>query len=484
MRLLFALTAPSLAFALAPAALAQAPPGEGPALGAVRISHDDIANGVYTPVEVRSHGQRVFSTPFNKHDGFGDGLFDGFDPDSTSAGNRPYLQNNGTWLRVNGLDSQTCLECHGVASNATIPATFGVGGVAGIGGSAMGGATEIDVDDSDDNDYAGYNGRIINPPFVFGAGGVELVAKEMTAKLQLLKQAAVASPNVSIPLIANGVSFGSILWDGADFDTSAVEGIDPSLVVAPFGRKGNNSTVRVFDLGAMEFHHGMQPEELTDDMNGDGAPDPGVDNDPDNDGIVNEITAGEMSALHIFGVSLEHPTVRGGHTPPANAGRQLFNSIGCTDCHVSSMVTGTRILPLQFPELATDPFNPSNIYYEIDLGAQPTRFPLAGNGVRVAMFSDLKRHDMGPGLAESTGDPLDAQFITARLWGVADTAPYLHDGRALTLTEAIDQHGGEGAAAAAAFDALTGPQKINLLTFLRSLRTPTVIANGLRQVGG
>ena len=66
-------------------------------------------------------------------------------------------------------------------------------------------------------------------------------------------------------------------------------------------------------------------------------------------------------------------------------------------------------------------------------------------GLRVELFSDLKRHDMGPELAESFGSDLDARFITARLWGVADTAPYLHDGRAHTLRDAIMMNGGEAA---------------------------------------
>lgn len=457
---------------------AQAPPGEEPALGSVRIDQADIENGVLSYLEARREGLRIFSTPFNKLDGFGDGDYDPFAADRTSPGNRPTIQNNGAFLRVNGLDAQTCLECHGVVSNATIPATFGIGGVAGIGGSAMPEIKEFDVDDSAANGFAFVNGRVINPPFVFGAGGVELVAKEMTATLQRTKRFARSQPGTVVPLVAKGVSFGTISFNGSEFDLSGVEGIDDDLVVKPFGRKGNNETIRVFDLAAMPFHHGIEPEELTDDLDGDGAPEPGVDNDPDGDGVFNELTVGEVSALHIFSVSLEHP-VRSGSTPSSDAGRQVFDAIGCTECHVASIVTDRRILPLSFPEVHTRPFDDENIFFEIDLAGFPNRFPIAGSGVRVAMFSDLKRHDMGPELAESTGSELDPFFITARLWGIADTAPYLHDGRAFTLTEAIELHGGEGAASAAAFSALSDQEKIDLLTFLRTLRTPPIVANGL-----
>jgi CxxC motif-containing protein (DUF1111 family) len=67
---------------------------------------------------------------------------------------------------------------------------------------------------------------------------------------------------------------------------------------------------------------------------------------------------------------------------------------------------------------------------------------------------------------------MNRSFITARLWGVADTAPYLHDGRATTLTEAIEWHGGDALAARNKYFALSDNKKIELLTYLRSLRTP------------
>jgi CxxC motif-containing protein (DUF1111 family) len=97
-----------------------------------------------------------------------------------------------------------------------------------------------------------------------------------------------------------------------------------------------------------------------------------------------------------------------------------------------------------------------------------------GGGVRVPLFADLKRHDMGPRLAETAeGAPIgNAMFTTARLWGVADTAPYLHDGRATTLFDAIELHGGEAQGARDAFLALSDAERDLLLAFLGTLRTP------------
>ena len=114
-----------------------------------------------------------------------------------------------------------------------------------------------------------------------------------------------------------------------------------------------------------------------------------------------------------------------------------------------------------------------NVYLEIDLAKKPPSFQRHGKGgVHVPLYSDLKRHDMGPGLAESACFDLDPLFITARLWGVADTAPYLHDGRATTLTQAILYHRGEAQQARDKFDALTGQDRVKVLEFLRSLKTP------------
>jgi cytochrome c peroxidase len=70
-------------------------------------------------------------------------------------------------------------------------------------------------------------------------------------------------------------------------------------------------------------------------------------------------------------------------------------------------------------------------------------------------------------------------FVTAKLWGVADTAPYLHDGRATTLGAAILEHGGEAHFSAAAYDRLSLEEKIDLIAFLKTLRNPRKPNRGL-----
>ncbi len=439
-------------------------PGEGPRLGYDRIDQLAIETQSVNLKEIRLAGLKIFSTPFNKKDGYGDGPMDSDNP--TDPGGRPTLGGNGTFLRVNGLDGQTCLECHSIISNAYVPARFGIGGVGGSGSNAIFQPTFIDVDDSLEFEQAAMDGRFINPLFLFGSGGIELLAKEMTAELQGLKYQAQQAPGVPVPLETKGVSFGELVYRDGDFDVSKIDGIDADLVVRPFGRKGEFATIRAFDDAAMMFHFGMQPVEIV-----------GEDEDADNDGVSNEVLIGELSALVIFNTTLDRPT-EDKRSKSANEGRDIFMSLGCAYCHRPSLTTESRTLTYSFPEIEDDPY--ANIFYEVDLEKAPTKFKKAkSGGLEIPLYADLKRHDMGIGLAESFGHSLDTHFTTARLWGVADTAPYLHDGRALTLGEAILMHGGEAQATRDRYAALDEGSQAKLLEFLLSLRTPAKPADDL-----
>ena len=442
-------------------------PGEGPRLGDDRISQEAIESGSLSLLEIRRAGLKMFSTPFNKRDGFGDGPMDPADP--TRPGGRPTLGDNGTFLRVNGLDGQSCLECHSIVSNASVPAAFGIGGVGGSSSNAISLPTLIDVNDSLGVGHAATDGRFINPLFLFGSGGVELLAKEMTADLQYLKQVAKQNPGVSVSLETKGVSFGELVFDGAEFDVGAVTGIDPDLVIRPFGRKGEFATVRAFGERAMMFHFGMQPVDVV-----------GEDVDADGDGVVNEVLTGELSALMIFNTTLERPkTDRPDRV--AKQGFEIFENLGCASCHRPELTTESEFLTYSFPEVIADPA--ANVFYRVNLANAPANFgKTTGGGLTVPLFADLKRHDMGPGLGEFTGNPLDLQFTTARLWGVADTAPYMHDGRALTLGDAILMHGGEAQSARELYAAMPESDQAKLLEFLMTLRTPENPANDLASI--
>ncbi len=444
--------------------------GQGPRLNPNdRITHDQIVNGQLSLNEIRKAGLLIFTTPFNKLDGFGDGDYNPSEPhNAPDSGNRPTLQNNGTFLRINGLDAQTCLECHTIVSNATVPATLGVGGVGGINSSPLFRPTYIEPADESADGFAFFDGRLINPPFLFGSGGVELVGREMTADLQAIKAEAIAVPGVPKLLVSKGVNFGSIAADAdGDIDTTNVRGVDDDLVVKPFGRKGEFPSVRDFDIGAMAFHFGMQATELV-----------GENNDQDNDGVVNEMRVGDLSALSIFNTTSDRPRT-GAQNRETTSGFAKFQQIGCGGCHIPAMTTNSKYLQYKLgadDSPADRPFQ--DTYYQVDLTQKPAEFDASGNGIEVPMFSDLKKHNMGDGLKESMAiadDQRNREFITPRLWGIADTAPYLHDGRALTLEDAIAAHnspGSEASTVAKAFANLPDVEKNRILKFLMTLHTP------------
>lgn len=441
--------------------------------------------------DLRRLGMLIFTTPFTKADGFGDGPFDPAETPNFLPGHRPTLQGNGTLLRINGLDAQSCNECHTIVKHGTQPPTLGIAGVGGMVQDAIIMPSMIDVADSFDDrmayvaghdpdltmqadGVADFNGRLANPPFLFGGGGVEMLGKEMTLDLQAhLVHARHAPAGTVTALNTHGVSFGYLVSTaGGNVDMSHVEGLGPevigsvtpeeALVVRPFGRKGENFTMRDFDRGAMQFHFGIQPNEVV-----------GEHVDADGDGVIDELTVDEMSFLHIFDVTNPVPRIDS-IDASANAGFQAFQAIGCANCHQPVLKTRGHLLPLSTPEVATNPN--ANVYRTIDLGQVGFQRVQGENGVYVPFFADLKRHDMGPRLAESFESGRrgigNSYFTTARLWGIADTAPYLHDGRATTLPEAIELHGGEAQAARDAFLALTQAKRNDLLHFLGKLRTP------------
>ena len=123
----------------------------------------------------------------------------------------------------------------------------------------------------------------------------------------------------------------------------------------------------------------------------------------------------------------------------AAMGRSVFQNTGCAVCHVPLMMTGpNKIQALDHQE--------------------------------VWLFSDLLLHDMGTlgdGIAQGTADVRDMK--TAPLWGLRASAPYLHDGRAQTIDDAIKAHDGEAKASKDRYMKLSKQQVQQLIDFLMSI---------------
>jgi CxxC motif-containing protein (DUF1111 family) len=285
-------------------------------------------------------------------------------------------------------------------------------------------------------------------------------------------------------LVTKGVSFGRVTA-GADgtLDAGAVEGVDPDLTIRPFGWKGHSATLRDIAEESLHLHQGLLSNRIqlaVRDGTLDRAPyGNGPWSDVDEDGVSLEIDSGMLTTVVGYLAQLEVPVIRPPHDPGLldawAAGRARFDTIGCAGCHVP-------ILELQDTKLdAREPAEPGHRPFVIDVakdGDEPRIEPkYAGNVTPylVRLFSDLKRHDMGAALATPApqGKIPARIFLTRPLWGLAETAPYLHDGRAPTVHDAIVLHGGEATAARDAYLALDEPARASVRVFLASLsRTP------------
>ena len=68
--------------------------------------------------------------------------------------------------------------------------------------------------------------------------------------------------------------------------------------------------------------------------------------------------------------------------------------------------------------------------------------------------------------------PKDSEWKTPPLWGVADSAPYFHDGGAPTLREAVLRHGRDAKVVTTAYRRLPQEDQDALIVFLGTLKAP------------
>jgi cytochrome c peroxidase len=315
-----------------------------------------------------------------------------------------------------------------------------------------------------------------NPPSLVGAGLVELLGREMTQELAaqreaLLEKAQAAGKPVRAPISAKGVSFGELEArpDGV-VDATDVVGVDADLTVKPFGRKGHFASIRDAVEDELLVHHGMQSTHLVANARPERIG-PFGGTDPDGDGVTREITEGQVTALSLFVAMQEVPVVdppeEQDHVVLFGEGAARFEGLGCASCHAPSMPLASARY-----ELASRRGGPS---VSVDLAtdaAAPRITPSAEGGpLRLYLYSDLKRHDMGKVMAEIKADRAvrPEHFLTPPLWGLARSRPYMHDGRAPTIEDAILLHGGEAQAARDAYAALVEPERASLRIFLMSL---------------
>lgn len=360
---------------------------------------------------------------------------------------------------------------------------------------------------------AGFGGDVAtrpdsrDAPHLFGLGIIEQLADEMTQELRAIRSAAVQqaqlqNQNITLPLTAKGISFGSLTaLPNGTIDTSAVEGVNSNLRVRPFFHEGGTASMREFIIGAFNAEMGLQAYDpilcaVTDPTTPIAATspagftyDPELDEferppvcsetaDADNDGVNNEIDTALIDHLEFYLLNYFKP---GQYevTQRAESGLRIMDSIGCTQCHVQNLTIDEdrRVADV---ETVYDPANgifndlfatASTQFFIHDDGNEfPQLLPNKNSFIVKNIFSDLKRHDLGPAFHERDYDgTLQTEFVTEPLWGVGSTSPYGHDGRSINLDQAIKRHGGEAESVTQAYIALNDNRRRMVLEFLQTL---------------
>jgi cytochrome c peroxidase len=434
-----------------------------PTFAGTRIAQADIDRGAFTPAALFDIGDFLFETIYRVQDGMGNGLAAAPANNTLRPNFRPF-PNNVHFAAFGAPEAQSCVSCHNV------------GGDDGAG----------DLNHNIFQIGDGINrasGVPRNPPPLLGSGLRQRIGEEMTAELQGQlaagkAQAAATQANITVTLKSKNTNFGSAVArpDGTVDFALLNPGIDSDLVVKPFGWKGREATIRRFIEGGFRVHFGMQTQPsivkhcATPNVNTFGT---GANcQDPDGDGVTNEITEGQLSAEAVY-MGLRETPVR---VPAATAaaqtrvsqGEALFNQVGCQFCHRQNM---TINVPIHVEP--ADTTGGAGIRLNLATDTKDPHPALNADGtMTVEIWSDFKRHNMGT--TDCDSKPFNqigaCFFMTPPLWGIRDTAPYLHDGRAPTLLDSVLMHGdGDDVNSVNAFKALTADDQSKIVEFMSSL---------------
>ncbi|HEX2062268.1 MAG TPA: di-heme oxidoredictase family protein [Thermoanaerobaculia bacterium] len=454
-----------------------------------------------TPLpELVAHGKRLFDAVWTHEEGAGRPLTKGTgrglsDPSEPLMGARSFN-------RISGPDAGSCAGCHN--------APYGITGGGGdfvtsvfVLGQRFDFVTLDPKDTVATKGTVDERGQTANMQTIanlrattgmFGSGYLELLAREITADLQAIRDT--LRPGESKELVSKGIRFGRIARkpDGL-WDVTKVEGISrlslltassidpPTLILRPWHQAGNVISLREFTNNAYNHHHGIQPTERF-----------GVDTDHDGDAFRNEMTRADVTAVTIFQAAMAVP---GRVIPRSEAvekavltGEKTFARVGCASCHIPSLPLDSTVF------VEPNPYNPAGNLrpgdaepVRVDLAdarlPQPRLAPAPGQrGVTVAAYTDFKLHDITSGADDPNAEVLDMnhgpwspkfaagnrKFLTKRLWGAANEPPYFHHGRFTTMRQAILAHAGEALESRKAFEAASKYEQNAVIEFLKTLQ--------------
>jgi hypothetical protein len=185
-----------------------------------------------------------------------------------------------------------------------------------------------------------------------------------------------------------------------------------------------------------------------------------------------DLSADQCDALAKFVGSIPPPARKppetDQHAAEIGVGQKLFERIGCAICHPSKLGDVEGI----YSDLLLHDMGSDNGHYaDLILAGEP-----GPDGVEPLPVVSSRGHDEPQKKREPPKRPKfgasSREWRTPPLWGVRDSAPYLHNGRADTISLAIAEHGGEGRDSARQFLRMSLQERQQLELFLLSLGAP------------
>ena len=438
--------------------------GEGPM---IKNHFDQNKINDYDLEEIIEHGEFLFKVSFNELDGLGRPETSG------TTKTRPRRESPQNFNRISGPDANACVACHNLPR---------IGGGGDNSNNVFGLASDIDfatlegsVGSEDDSSSVLDITNERNTIGVFGSGLVELLSREITSDLlnivEKSKKLSIDKNKViKADLESKGINYGYIEVHPNGFvDRSNVDGIDSDLVLRPFIQKGVIGTLRDFSNISMNHHHGMQSEELA-----------GLNSDLDRDGIVNELTEGDITAVTIFQATLDFPDNIFSENEEIKSaqlkGKEIFNNIGCASCHMPTLPLKSLMFvepgPLNTEISTTIVESKKTLVVNLEDYVSKLDKDKDGNYL-IPIWSDLKRHDMGSKLDNERplqkGVPTN-YWLTKKLWGFYSEPPFLHHGRANLLNDVIEMHQGDAKISSDAYFELDSSEQQYLIEFLKSFK--------------
>jgi len=438
--------------------------GEGPM---IKNHFDQNKINDYDLEEIIEHGEFLFKVSFNELDGLGRPETSG------TTKTRPRRESPQNFNRISGPDANACVACHNLPR---------IGGGGDNSNNVFGLASDIDfatlegsVGSEDDSSSVLDITNERNTIGVFGSGLVELLSREITSDLlnivEKSKKLSIEENKViKADLKSKGINYGYIEVHPNGFvNRSNIDGIDSDLVLRPFIQKGVIGTLRDFSNISMNHHHGMQSEELA-----------GLNSDLDRDGIVNELTEGDITAVTIFQATLDFPDNIFSENEEIKSaqlkGKEIFNNIGCASCHMPTLPLKSLMFvepgPLNTEISTTIVESKKTLVVNLEDYVSKLDKDEDGNYL-IPIWSDLKRHDMGSKLDNERplqkGVPTN-YWLTKKLWGFYSEPPFLHHGRANLLNDVIEMHQGDAKISSDAYFELDSSEQQYLIEFLKSFK--------------